>query len=188
MKNAIKLFFTYFVLYFVSLALFILFIRTPLLKNMDVLMYRGTALLTLASLLSALLMMLFKKVCKISWIEVKDAILLFVGCVALNMVLFTLIPVTVERSVSVFTLSYVDELDDSFTKEEIEQVFWDKYVKEFGAFDKRFDEQLVTGSIKENEDGTYELTERGEKIVKLFRWVADVFGTDKRLVYPLEGN
>ncbi len=85
MKNGLKLFFTYFVLYFVSLALFILFVRTPLLKNMDVLMYRGTALLVLASFLVAIVMLLFKKWKKISWIEVKDAVLLFVGCVALNM-------------------------------------------------------------------------------------------------------
>ncbi len=99
-----------------------------------------------------------------------------------------MIPVTVERSVSVFMLSYVEELDEDFTKEEIEEVFWEKYVLEFGAFDKRFEEQLVTGSIEENEDGTYALTERGEFIVKMFRLVAEIFDTDSRLVYPLESE
>ena len=116
------------------------------------------------------------------------------------MVFFTLIPVTVERSVSVFMLSYMDtytaetentanvsgdgNLNGHFTQDQIAEIFVDKYVNEYGAFDKRFDEQLTTGSIEQNADGTYSITDKGRFIVKMFRLISDVFDTDKRLVQP----
>ena len=68
--------------------------------------------------------------------DIKDVILMFLGFCLVNMVLFTLIPVTVERSVSVFTLSYMEENPQAYTVEEMEEVFNEKYVQEFEAFDK----------------------------------------------------
>ena len=113
--------------------------------------------------------------------------MVFVIFCCVNMVIFTLIPVTVERSVSVFMLSYMDEnSDQKFTKDDIGEVFTAKYVNDYGAFDKRFDEQLVTGTIVDNGDGTYTITDQGRFIVTMFRGVAKVFNTDQRLVYPNE--
>ena len=113
--------------------------------------------------------------------------MVFVIFCCVNMVLFTLIPVTVERSVSVFMLSYMDENSDrSFTEDDVQQIFTDKYVKDYGAFEKRFEEQIATGTLKDNGDGTYSITPAGRKIVTMFRTVADWFNTDKRLVYPNE--
>ena len=73
-----------------------------------------------------------------------------------------------------------------WTQEEVEDVFVSKYIKDYGAFEKRFHEQLETGSIVEGEDGKYRITGRGKKIVHLFRIVANIFHTDQRLVYPNE--
>ena len=102
-----------------------------------------------------------------------------------NMVFFTLIPVTVERSVSVFMLSYMDTYSDrTYTQDQVAEIFVDKYVNEYGAFEKRFDEQLTTGTIVQNPDGTYSITDKGRFIVKLFRLISDVFDTDERLVEP----
>ena len=71
---------------------------------------------------------------------------------------------------------------------EIEEIFKEKYVVEYGAFEKRFNEQVETGTIVENPDGTYSMTDSGEFIVKMFRTVADWFDTDRRLVYPNESH
>ena len=101
----------------------------------------------------------------------------------INMVLFTLIPVTVERSVSVFMLSYMsDHKKEAYTEEEMEDVFIKYYVEEYGAFQKRFEEQKVTGTVKEITNG-YVITERGEFIVDMFRIVGKLFDTDQRLLY-----
>ena len=176
---------TYAVLYVFSFLLLVLLIRTPLLKGMHVLMYRGMVMIVLAGIMASVLLVLFKKWRKITWLSGKDVVLVFILTCSINMVFFTLIPVTVERSVSVFMLSYMDTYSDrTYTEDEVAKIFVEKYVDEYGAFEKRFDEQLTTGTIVQNEDGTYSITDKGRFIVKLFRLISDVFDTDERLVRP----
>jgi len=176
---------TYAVLYVISFLLLILLIRTPLLKGMHVLMYRGIVMIVLAGILASVLLVVFKKWRKITWLSTKDVVLVFILTCSINMVFFTLIPVTVERSVSVFMLSYMDTYSDrTYTEDEVAKIFVEKYVDEYGAFEKRFDEQLTTGTIVQNADGTYSITDKGRFIVKLFRLISDVFDTDERLVRP----
>ena len=84
-------------------------------------------------------------------------------------------------------LSYMDEnSDQKFTQEDVQEIFTSKYVVDYGAFEKRFNEQIATGTLVDNGDGTYSITDSGKRIVKMFRMVADWFDTDKRLVYPNE--
>ena len=176
---------TYAVLYIISFGFKVLLIRLPLLKGMHVLMYRGIVMIVIAGVLASLLLVLYRKWRKITWLSVKDVVLVFILTCSINMVFFTLIPVTVERSVSVFMLSYMDKYSDkTYTQDEVAEIFIDKYVNEYEAFEKRFDEQLTTGSIEQNADGTYSITDKGRFIVKMFRFISDVFETDKRLVEP----
>lgn len=176
---------TYAVLYIISFGFMVLLIRLPLLKGMHVLMYRGIVMIVIAGILAALLLVLYRKWRKITWLSAKDVVLVFILTCSINMVFFTLIPVTVERSVSVFMLSYMDKYSDrTYTQDEVAEIFIDKYVNEYEAFEKRFDEQLTTGSIEQNADGTYSITDKGRFIVKMFRFISDVFETDKRLVEP----
>ncbi|MCR4624909.1 MAG: hypothetical protein K5795_02920 [Lachnospiraceae bacterium] len=176
---------TYAVLYVVSFFLLVLLIRLPIFSGMHVLMYRGIVLIVISGIIASVLMVLFKKLKGITWLSAKDVVLVFILCCSINMVFFTLIPVTVERSVSVFMLSYMDTFDErTYTEDEISEIFVDKYVTEYGAFEKRFDEQLTTGTIEKNADGSYSITSKGRLIVKLFRLISDVFETDKRLVDP----
>ncbi len=176
---------TYAVLYIISFLLLILLIRLPILKGMHVLMYRGIVMIVLAGILASVLLVVFKKWRKIEWLSAKDVVLVFILTCSINMVFFTLIPVTVERSVSVFMLSYMDTYSDrTYTEDQVAEIFVEKYVNEYGAFEKRFDEQLTTGTIVQNADGTYSITDKGRFIVKMFRAISDVFETDKRLVEP----
>ena len=176
---------TYAVLYIISFLLLILLIRLPILKGMHVLMYRGIVMIILAGILASVLLVVFKKWRKIEWLSAKDVVLVFILTCSINMVFFTLIPVTVERSVSVFMLSYMDTYSDrTYTEDQVAEIFVEKYVNEYGAFEKRFDEQLTTGTIVQNADGTYSITDKGRFIVKMFRAISDVFETDKRLVEP----
>ena len=175
----------YVLIYLVCTALFIGLFHTGLLRNMEVLMYRGVAFIVITGIVSAVIMGVIRKFW--GFITVRDIIMMFVIFCCVNMVFLTLIPVTVERSVSVFMLSYMEEnSDQTFTEESVGEVFTSKYVEDYGAFEKRFEEQVVTGTIRQNEDGTYSITESGEFVVKMFRTIADWFDTDRRLVYPNE--
>ncbi|MBP5774889.1 MAG: hypothetical protein J6W36_04275 [Clostridiales bacterium] len=181
--SVIKLILLYIGIYLVCSLMFVALFHTGLLKNMNVLMYRGIAFIVLTGLIAAIVMGVVKKFWK--FVTVRDIIMMFVIFCCVNTVLFTLIPVTVERSVSVFMLSYMDENSDkTFTQESVGEIFTAKYVNDYGAFEKRFNEQVVTGTIKQNPDGTYSITDRGRFIVWGFRTCAEWFDTDRRLVYP----
>ena len=184
-KSVIGLIGIYALIYVVCSVMFVALFHTGILKDMGVLMYRGIVFLVITGAIAAIVMGVIRKFW--GFITVRDIIMMFVIFCCVNMVLFTLIPVTVERSVSVFMLSYMDEnSDQTFTQESVGEVFTSKYVEDYGAFEKRFDEQVVTGTIEENPDGSYTITERGRFIVKLFRTIAEWFDTDRRLVYPNE--
>ncbi len=183
--SVIKLILIYIVIYLVCSAIFVGLFHTTLLKNMNVLMYRGIAFIILTGIVAAIVMGVIRKLWK--FVTVRDIIMMFVIFCCVNTVLFTLVPVTVERSVSVFMLSYMDENSDkTFTQDSVGDVFTAKYVNDYGAFEKRFNEQVVTGTIKQNPDGTFSITGRGRFIVKIFRTLAEWFDTDRRLVYPNE--
>ena len=183
--NVIALTGIYILIYLVCTALFIGLFHTGLLKNMEVLMYRGVAFIVITGAVAAVIMGVIRKFW--GFITVRDIIMMFVIFCCVNMVFLTLIPVTVERSVSVFMLSYMEEnSNQTFTEESVGEVFTSKYVEDYGAFEKRFEEQVVTGTIRQNEDGTYSITESGKFVVKMFRTIADWFDTDRRLVYPNE--
>ena len=175
----------YALIYVVCTALFIGLFHTDILKNMEVLMYRGVAFIVMTGVIAAVVMGIIRKFW--GFVTVRDIIMMFVIFCCVNMVFLTLVPVTVERSVSVFMLSYMDgNSDQTFTQESVGEVFTSKYVEDYGAFEKRFDEQVVTGTIEQNPDGSYSITERGRFIVKMFRIIAEWFDTDRRLVYPNE--
>ena len=183
--NVIKLILVYIVIYLVCSLMFVGLFHTGLLKSMNVLMYRGIAFIVLTGIIAAIVMGIVRKFWK--FVTIRDIIMMFVIFCCVNTVIFTLVPVTVERSVSVFMLSYMDENSDkTFTQESVGEIFTAKYVNEYGAFEKRFNEQVVTGTIKQNADGTYSITDRGRLIVKGFRLLAEWFDTDRRLVYPNE--
>ena len=175
----------YVLIYLVCTALFIALFHTSFLGGLDVLMYRGAAFIIITGTVSAVIMGVIRKFW--GFVTVRDIIMMFVIFCCVNMVFLTLIPVTVERSVSVFMLSYMDEnSDQTFTEESVGEVFTTKYVDDYGAFEKRFHEQVETGTIVENPDGTYSITDSGRFVVKMFRTIAEWFGTDQRLVYPNE--
>lgn len=187
MKKFCKVAGIYVLIYVLCTLLFVGLFHTEIFATMEVLMYRGILFIILTGLLAALLLFLAGRKWKSLGMDSKDVLLMFCGFCCVNMVLFTLIPVTVERSVSVFMLSYMQENEGkAYTQEEMSEIFIDRYVYDFGAFEKRFNEQIVSGNIEATEEG-YVITESGKRIVKMFRTVAEWFDTDKRIVYPMEG-
>ena len=151
--NVLLLIGLYALIYVVCTAGFIGLFHTSLFGDMEVLMYRGIAFLLIAGVVSAIIMWIVRMFW--GFVTIRDIIMMFCIFCCVNMVFLTLVPVTVERSVSVFMLSYMQEnKDQTFTEESVGEVFTSKYVEDYGAFEKRFEEQVVTGTIVQNEDGT----------------------------------
>lgn len=156
--------------------------HTTLFKSINVLMYRGLALIILTGIILAIILSViyyyFKKK-RIELFEPKDILSAIIVFMCIKLSFFVLVPVTVDRSVSVFTLTQIENKDDdTITKEEATKIFLDKYVYENDAFGKRFDEQIVTGSIKENTDGSFTLTPRGHFLVDFFKTIGKLYSVD----------
>ena len=81
-------------------------------------------------------------------------------------------------------LGYMDQKGGECAKQELEDIFIEKYVHEYGAFDKRIFEQIYTGTIEETENGNYILTGSGKSIIDIYEVVADWFRIDKKLISP----
>ena len=186
LKKYLDTFLVYCAVIVVSTLVFVGLFHTPILKNLNVFFYRGVILLFIASVFSFCVMLFLKKNLKKLEMDVKDAFVVFFLFAGFTLGWFTLLPVTVERSASVFMLSYMDQNDEvGITSDEFGDIFYDKYITEYGAFDKRFQEQLLSGNMEEAQDGDgYVITDNGRFVVNMFRFCAELFGTEKWLVYP----
>jgi hypothetical protein len=107
---------------------------------------------------------------------------------SLNVCFLVLLPVTVDRSVSVYLLSTVEQ-QDGINPPALEQAFVTGYVRDMHAVDRRIDEQRKSGNITVGRDGKVRLTAQGHRFMAFSRSVATLFGTDPRFVRaPRQGR
>lgn len=96
---------------------------------------------------------------------------------------FSLGPMVIERSYTVYSLAYLTDYDKLYTYEEIRDQFVVGYV-DAGATKKRIDEQVSLGNL-ERVDNKYQITEKGKILVEIFRLVEKVFPVpDTSSIYP----
>jgi len=90
-----------------------------------------------------------------------------------------------DRSYSVFSLNYLERHQEkSFTIQEIEENFIEKYVIGLDATRRRVSEQLQIGNIEEVKDGYYRISKKGVRCIKLFRFIEKIFPVEeKRVLY-----
>ena len=164
---------------FIATVFFIGLFQTPLFKD-TIFCYRGWIFV----LFSTLLMMILMHVCqrKCAYLTIKDTIIACICFSSITFGWFTLIPVAVERSISVNMLGYMTNHENtSFTQEEFQQIFIENYLNKHQAMSKRFDEQENSGNIKKDKSG-YRITQKGKNLVGIFKLIAKLFNTDKWVV------
>ncbi len=167
---------------FGTIVFIVLFQIDFLSSSMKVFFYKGLVYLAIASLLSVASSFLFAKAIAVTS-DFKDRIVVFSLFFGITLGWFILIPVTTERSISVYMLSYIDSQDKPIGKEEFERIFFDDYIVKHGSFTKRFAEQLETGNI-EQVGNKYIMTEQGHSIVKMFKTASSLFNTEDWIVNP----
>lgn len=150
--------------------LFILTFHLPLRGLLPIYTYYGLCSLIILTILLIILLYLFKK--RISF-DIKDCIITILLCFSMNIFFFCMVPVTIERSISVFMLNEMNK-KEAYTKQEIEKLFIEKYVYEYKAFDKRFNEQITTGTISKTKKKYY-LNKNGKKLLKKFKFIKNIY-------------
>ena len=183
-KNILILTLWHLAFFVLGFVLFIFLFRTSLFDFVSVFFYRGILLLVIVCFLIALIIFYFKRTKFGAFFTYKDIAISLTLIFCINLVFFTHIPVTADRSISVFILGYMNNHSEkAFTKEEIAQVIVDKYIYENGGIEKRFNEQIYTGNIID-EGNKYRITKRGRLVMKIYELVANIFLIDKKNISP----
>lgn len=173
----------YAVLFLLGTVLYITSFHTFILGNVDVFFYRGLMLIFLWGIIMAGIMFLLR----LKWrelITIRDILMFFVIFCCVNVVVFTHLPVTADRSITVFMLGHMSDNDtEAFSEEDIEDYFISRYVKDYGAFSKRFHEQEETGTICKEGD-KYIITAGGKGLMEIYDWTAKLYNLDDKLIHP----
>ena len=183
-KEIFKLLAVYAVLFIAGSLMYVLGMRSGILNGISVFFYRGIIAIIIAGIVISGIMITLKATKMKKIITVRDILLLFCAFCCIHVVIFTHLPVTADRSVSVFMLGYMDRKGSECTKQELEDVFVEKYVKEYEAFDKRLFEQIYTGTVERTGEDGYIITDSGRRIIGIYRVVTEWFNLDNKLVSP----
>ncbi|NUQ17815.1 MAG: hypothetical protein HOP95_05075 [Sphingomonas sp.] len=157
-------------------AIYVLLFWVGVGSSMTILFYRGVALAIVTAILVGLLAIWAARRTGDSSLPIAAAAL----SLSFNICFLVLLPVTVDRSVSVYLLSTIEQRQMSSA--ELQRAFIDGYVVKMGAIDRRIDEQRRSGNITVSPDGKVRLTAQGERFMAFSRFIARLFGTDPRFV------
>jgi Ca2+/Na+ antiporter len=156
---------------------FVLSFRIPLFTH-TVFFYRGIILLALVSMCMGFVL-LYIKLRRIQAYDLRDILLCVVMFFCINLVVFTHLPVTADRSISIFLLGYMNaHKNENITREELHAAFIDTYVEKHNALEKRINEQLQSGTITQVGSG-YQITGFGKWLMQVYTRVASLFGIQK---------
>jgi len=164
-----------------GLGLLIVLFKLKLLASLNVLFYRGLVLIAVSTLVVFALSL---------WIAIRahmpPSVALAAAAISasVNLTVLIILPVTVDRSVTVFLLGYMDQhAEKAFTTTELRVAFEDIYLGRWDQMQRRMDEQRLSGNVAPTKDG-YRITPQGRAFVQFSRKVAWAFDTDPRFVSP----
>jgi hypothetical protein len=94
------------------------------------------------------------------------------------------LPVTIDRSISVFMLTQMAAQPDRiFTSSDMQAIFIDVYVERYRQIDRRLGEQEISGNTSRAATG-FRITSQGLAFVRFAHVLSTIFQSDPRFVNP----
>lgn len=157
---------------------------SPLFRNISILFYRGLVLDGLLAILIVLAGLLSR------WrgrhLDPVLALAAAAVSFSVNLSYLVVIPVTIDRSISVFLLATVANEEEPVSKTDLQRIFVDRYVMGMDQIQRRVSEQQASGNIVVR-NGRIVLTPRGHAFVRFARSQSRLVGADPRFVgLPVE--
>lgn len=179
----------YIAIFIVFTLIYILLFSTPLLEGM-ILFYRGFALAIISGLICVAVLLVAKIVMYrtadfFHLLSFERILVSSVVAASINFCFFVIVPVTLDRSVTTFLLSRMAGSACSVngcSAEMLKQILIDEYVTEFDAIGRRMNEQIASGNIKRLYDGSYTLTDQGERFLNFARGVSSIYNVQQTYV------
>lgn len=154
------------------------------LAGLSIMFYRGLALIAgiFVLLLGGLALALARR--PLAGLAPRDAIAAATLSLALNIVFLTVVPVTVDRSISIFMLARMAaDPQARVTPQDMAATFVRVYVAEDRQIARRLDEQAISGNVEKIGDA-YRITPRGQAVIAAARLVARLFDSRSGLIAP----
>jgi hypothetical protein len=151
---------------------------------LDVMFFRGLVLAAATFLVLFALGLLATRVRPSYGFMGRDAFSAAVLSLSFNVCFLVVVPVTVDRSISVFMLGEMANAPDHlFSSAEMSRIFTKVYVGDLAQIDRRMHEQSVTGNVEQLQDG-YRITPRGRRFIAAAKVTSRLFGGDPRFASP----
>jgi hypothetical protein len=152
------------------------------LDQISILFYRGLVLIAVGEVFCFAVLLLARRKWPV-W-KVRDAVSACAFAGGIAVCLLIVLPVTIDRSISVFMLTQMAaQPDHTFTPSELRTLFVDVYVERYGQVERRLEEQDVSRNVSHTANG-FRITPQGIAFVRFARLLAIVFQTDRRFVTP----
>jgi hypothetical protein len=152
MKNILKILLTYVSVFTIFTTLYLLMFNTQLFAFQKVLFYRGITLLIVNFFIFLFIAIFVNKKFKSNFETLLAAIIV---SASINLSLFVVLPVTFERSVTMYLLRSLNENRinscGGLTKEQLEEKLINQYIIKNKAIDKRINEQELINFISNNQ-------------------------------------
>ncbi len=115
-------------------------------------------------------------------IHIANAIVAIALC--FNVAFFMIVPVSLDRSVSVFLLGYMNAVNAPMSKEDLKTAFTDIYLSKYDAIDRRINEQLFSQNIKDAGNQKFILTTNGKRFIDTSLVITNIFNIDTKFLTP----
>lgn len=156
------------------------------LSSIDILFYRGLVILAVAAVIHWVISFWFLQISKFTLpsqnIHIANAIVAIALC--FNVAFFMIVPVSLDRSVSVFLLGYMNATNTPMSKQDLKTAFTDIYLTKYDAIDRRVNEQLFSQNIKDAGNQKFILTTNGKRFIDTSIAIANIFNIDTKFLIP----
>lgn len=144
----------------------------------EIIFFRGIKILTFTGMIVMWLVIKLKYQTRWSYITLERLGMAVIFAWAVNLVVFVLLPVTFDRSVSMYLLKELNNQEtNSLEIKELIGKMESEYVEKGQAVQRRMDEQRLTGFVEHN-GYAMKLSNTGQMFLKLASIVARLYGLD----------
>lgn len=164
-----------------GLALLCLAFKAGLLAGIDILFYRGLVLIVLvgATTYGALAVVLPRL--RSTAVGLRDAFAATMVSLSFNLSFLVVLPVTVDRSISLFLLAQMAQQNRPLRTDEVKALFTTVYVGEHRQIERRLREQTLSGFL-EQDGATYRISAEGRRLVATSRLIGTLFDSHAGLM------
>jgi len=177
-RSLVPLILAYPVVIAIGFLVYIALVRSPLLGEIGILIYRGIALATGSALLMLLAGCLLRTRLRIDPPTLVGAIAL---SLSFNICFLITFPVTFDRSITMFLLARIEQHDGALDTARLEQLYVREYLGDMRQIDRRVAEQILSGNIRIDQ-GRIHITPQGRRLLAGGRVIGGWFGADPRFV------